>query len=241
MALHVYATTLRLVGDAGHHGGAAAVPPPFAPPPFSRGAGAGGGAGGGAGARGGAGAGRGAGAGAAPSPQDIAWAAQFPSMSVAGRRALQEGGLNMATAKLLVDELHYKHPDDLRVRGGWRGVLRQRLTDRAWRGKVPITYQDRQRESECRKLQLCICRALLLHICPPPCTPVVPPMHPSSAPHAAPCTNGLYAPHALFLLVPRLLSPLLYNLPSSPPSPSSSAMPTLRPSPPACKPPSCPS
>ena len=53
--------------------------------------------------------------GATPSPQDIAWAAQFPSMSVASRRALQEGGLNMATAKLLVDERLYKQPDDLRV------------------------------------------------------------------------------------------------------------------------------
>ena len=76
--------------------------------------------------------GAGGGAGAAPSPQDAAWAAEFPNMSAAGRKALQDGGLNRATAKLLVDERLYKQPDDLRVRrgkleeggGGWCYVWR---------------------------------------------------------------------------------------------------------------------
>ena len=74
--------------------------------------------------------------GAAPSPQDVAWAAQFPSMSVASRRALQVGGLNMATAKLLVDERLYKQPDDLRVRGeGGKGMMEGGgEVNRAWRG-----------------------------------------------------------------------------------------------------------
>ena len=42
-------------------------------------------------------------------------------MSAAGRKALQEGGLNLATAKQLLDVLKYKHPDDLRVRAEERG------------------------------------------------------------------------------------------------------------------------
>ena len=57
-------------------------------------------------------------------------------MSVASRRALQVGGLNMATAKLLVDERLYKQPDDLRVRGeGGKGKMEGGgEVNRAWRG-----------------------------------------------------------------------------------------------------------